>query len=57
MSFVAYFSNIMFALIAISAFFIVLFGMQNLIKIAKLKKLVDYPEDPRKIHNRSVPTI
>ena len=57
MSFVAYFSSIMFALIAISAFFIVLFGMPNLIKIAKLKKLVDDPEDPRKIHHRSVPTI
>jgi len=47
----------MFALIGISAFFIVLFGMPNLIKIAKLKKLVDDPEDLRKIHHRSVPTI
>ena len=31
--------------------------MPNLIKIAKLKRLVDEPEDPRKIHHRSVPTI
>jgi UDP-N-acetylmuramyl pentapeptide phosphotransferase/UDP-N-acetylglucosamine-1-phosphate transferase len=31
--------------------------MPNLIKVAKLKRLVDDPEDPRKIHHRSVPTI
>lgn len=47
----------MFALVVISSFFIALFGMPNLIKIAKLKRLVDEPEDPRKIHHRSVPTI
>ena len=47
----------MVLLIAVSAFFITLFGMPNLIKIAKLKRLVDDPEDPRKIHHRSVPTI
>ena len=47
----------MILLVAVSAFFITLFGMPNLIKIAKLKKLVDDPEDHRKIHHRSVPTI
>ena len=47
----------MILLVAVSAFFITLFGMPNLIKIAKLKRLVDDPEDHRKIHNRSVPTI
>ena len=47
----------MVTLIVISAFFIVLFGTPSLIKIAKLKRLVDDPEDPRKIHHRSVPTI
>lgn len=47
----------MLFLVAISAFFIVLFGMPTLIKVAKLKRLVDEPEDPRKIHHRSVPTI
>ncbi len=47
----------MFLLVAVSAFFITAFGMPNLIKVAKLKRLVDDPEDPRKIHHRSVPTI
>lgn len=47
----------MLALVVISSFLIALFGMPNLIKIAKLKRLVDEPEDPRKIHHRSVPTI
>ena len=47
----------MLLLVAISAFFITIFGMPNLIKVAKLKRLVDDPEDPRKIHHRSVPTI
>ena len=47
----------MLSLVAVSAFFIAVFGMPNLIKVAKLKRLVDDPEDPRKIHHRSVPTI
>ena len=47
----------MLSLVAVSAFFITVFGMPNLIKVAKLKRLVDDPEDPRKIHHRSVPTI
>lgn len=47
----------MIALVALSAFFIALFGMPTLIKVAKLKRLVDEPEDPRKIHNRAVPTV
>lgn len=47
----------MLLLVAVSAFFITIFGMPNLIKVAKLKRLVDDPEDPRKIHHRSVPTI
>lgn len=47
----------MFLLVAVSAFFITAFGMPNLIKVAKLKRLVDDPVDPRKIHHRSVPTI
>ena len=47
----------MMLLVAISAFFITLFGMPTLIKVAKLKRLVDEPADPRKIHFRSVPSI
>ena len=34
----------MFLLVAVSAFFITAFGMPNLIKVAKLKRLVDDPE-------------
>lgn len=34
-----------------------LFGMPTLIKVAKLKQLVDEPGEDRKIHHRSVPTI
>jgi UDP-GlcNAc:undecaprenyl-phosphate GlcNAc-1-phosphate transferase len=47
----------MIFLVAITAFFIVLFGMPTLIKVAREKGLVDLPEDPRKIHTRAVPTI
>lgn len=43
--------------IAITAFFIVLFGMPTLIKVAREKGLMDLPEDPRKIHKRAVPTL
>lgn len=44
-------------LVAITAFFIVLFGTPTLIKVAREKGLMDLPEDPRKIHKRAVPTI
>ena len=47
----------MMFLVAITAFFIVLFGMPTLIKVAREKGLMDLPEDPRKIHQRAVPTI
>lgn len=47
----------MMFLVAITAFFIVLFGMPTLIKVAREKGLMDLPEDPRKIHKRAVPTI
>ena len=47
----------MLSLVVVTAFFVTIFGMPNLIKVAKLKRLVDDPEDPRKIHHRSVPTI
>jgi UDP-N-acetylmuramyl pentapeptide phosphotransferase/UDP-N-acetylglucosamine-1-phosphate transferase len=47
----------MLLLVAISAFFIVLFGMPTVIKVAREKGLVDLPEDPRKIHTRAVPTV
>jgi UDP-GlcNAc:undecaprenyl-phosphate GlcNAc-1-phosphate transferase len=47
----------MIFLVAITAFFIVLFGMPTLIKVAREKGLMDLPEDPRKIHTRAVPTI
>lgn len=41
----------------ITAFAVVLFGTPSLIKVAKLKRLVDEPSEDRKIHSRSVPTI
>lgn len=47
----------MMFLVAITAFFIVLFGTPTLIKVAREKGLMDLPEDPRKIHKRAVPTI
>ncbi len=47
----------MMLLVVISSFLIVLFGMPTLIKVAKMKHLVDEPEDPRKIHHRSIPTV
>ena len=34
-----------------------IFGMPILIKVAKLKQLVDEPSEDRKIHHRSIPTI
>ena len=47
----------MLFLVVITAFFIVLFGMPTLIKVARAKGLMDLPEDPRKIHKRAVPTV
>ncbi|HMQ77719.1 MAG TPA: MraY family glycosyltransferase [Flavobacteriales bacterium] len=42
---------------AVTAFIVVLFTMPSLIKVARLKHLVDEPGDARKVHHRSVPTI
>ncbi len=39
------------------AFLLVLVAMPALIKVAKLKHLVDEPGDARKLHRKSVPTI
>ena len=41
----------------VTAFFIVLLATPSLIKVAKLKHLVDEPGEARKIHRRSIPTI
>ncbi len=40
-----------------TAFFIVLLSAPSLIKVAKLKHLVDEPGEERKLHHKSVPTI
>jgi UDP-N-acetylmuramyl pentapeptide phosphotransferase/UDP-N-acetylglucosamine-1-phosphate transferase len=42
---------------AITAFFVVLLTMPSLIKVARMKHLVDEPGEARKLHHRSVPTI
>ncbi len=42
---------------ALTAFFVVLFTMPSLIKVARMKHLVDEPSEERKLHRRSVPTI
>ncbi len=41
----------------LTAFLIVLFSTPVLIKVARLKHLVDEPGEDRKLHHRSVPTI
>lgn len=41
----------------LTAFGVVLFATPSLIKVAKLKHLVDEPSEARKMHNSSVPTI
>ncbi len=41
----------------LTAFFVVLLATPSLIKVAKLKHLVDEPSEERKLHTRSVPTI
>ncbi|MGV6860375.1 MAG: glycosyltransferase family 4 protein [Putridiphycobacter sp.] len=40
-----------------TAFAVVLFATPSLIKVAKLKHLVDEPSEDRKKHSRSIPTI
>lgn len=40
-----------------TAWFVVMISMPSLIKVAKLKHLVDEPTEARKVHHRSVPTI
>jgi UDP-GlcNAc:undecaprenyl-phosphate GlcNAc-1-phosphate transferase len=42
---------------ALTAFIVVLFTMPSLIKVARMKHLVDEPSEARKLHQRSVPTI
>ncbi len=46
-----------YVLAFLTAFFVVLFATPSLIKVAKLKHLVDEPSEERKLHNRSIPTI
>lgn len=41
----------------VTAFIVVLFTMPSLIKVARMKHLVDEPSEARKLHQRSVPTI
>tara|TARA_Y100000385_G_scaffold143239_1_gene148554 strand:- start:2859 stop:3953 length:1095 start_codon:yes stop_codon:yes gene_type:complete len=41
----------------ITAFIVVLFSMPSLIKVAKLKNLVDQPGEDRKMHRWSIPTL
>ncbi len=41
----------------LTAFFVVLLATPSLIKVAKLKHLVDEPGEERKVHRRRVPTI
>ncbi len=41
----------------ITSFFIVLLATPSLIKVAKLKRLVDEPSEDRKLHVSSIPTI
>lgn len=41
----------------LTAFVVVLFTMPSLIKVARMKHLVDEPSEARKLHQRSVPTI
>jgi UDP-GlcNAc:undecaprenyl-phosphate GlcNAc-1-phosphate transferase len=44
-------------LVFLTAFSVVLLAMPSLIKVAKLKHLVDEPSEERKLHSRSIPTI
>ena len=40
-----------------TSFLVVLFSMPSLIKVAKLKNLVDTPSEERKMHRWSIPTL
>lgn len=42
---------------ALTSFLVVVFTMPSLIKVARMKHLVDEPSEARKQHTRSVPTI
>ena len=44
-------------LVFLTAFSVVLLATPALIKVAKLKNLVDEPSEDRKLHTRSIPTI
>ena len=41
----------------ITSFLVVLIATPSLIKVAKMKHLVDEPGEARKLHRRSVPTL
>lgn len=41
----------------ITSFFVVLLATPSLVKVAKMKHLVDEPTEARKLHQRSIPTI
>ena len=41
----------------VTSFIVVLFSMPSLIKVAKLKNLVDTPSEERKMHRWSIPTL
>ena len=41
----------------LTAFFVVMISMPSLIKVAKLKHLVDSPREERKMHRWSIPTL
>ena len=41
----------------LTAFFVVMISMPSLIKVAKLKHLVDSPSEERKMHRWSIPTL
>ncbi len=41
----------------LTSFITVLFGMPPLIKVARLKQLVDKPGNDRKLHSRSTPNV
>ncbi|MDX1350334.1 MAG: MraY family glycosyltransferase [Putridiphycobacter sp.] len=46
-----------YVLAFLTALTVVVFATPSLIKVAKLKHLVDEPGDERKLHSRSIPTI
>jgi UDP-N-acetylmuramyl pentapeptide phosphotransferase/UDP-N-acetylglucosamine-1-phosphate transferase len=45
------------ALVFITSFFLVVITTPSLIKVAILKRLLDEPDDERKLHGRRIPTI